>query len=363
MLLSITIAKGGEIRRTHKFLRPLAMGDAFTAVADSKETIAYNPAGLLIEGVEWSLTVPSFGMAYNDIAKKAMNGSLDIDMNNPSSLQNLPGTRVYTEMEIGLPYWFIPNSGIFFGLSGDVWAEFVVPKPTIVPVIHIEAVGQGVFEYGMAFEVFGIYMGANLKLIQRQGVIADVDLLSIANKTPEDIQKEYAPEQPLPKLVMDFGLLYRFDHSWNPRIGLSALDLISVDLGGEADVTYNGIDYGYAGEVKQLNSIGFAFTKEHRDFYFTGSMDFHDFSFTYFPNNDLDRRLSIGFEAAYGKRPDNAHMLAFQLGVKELRYPSVGMMARIGVLELSSIMWNENFGTKDKPQEDKRYMFLISFVF
>ena len=50
------------MRRTRKFLRPLAMGDAFTAVADSKETIAYNPAGLIIKDAEWSLSFKLLGM-------------------------------------------------------------------------------------------------------------------------------------------------------------------------------------------------------------------------------------------------------------------------------------------------------------
>lgn len=370
LFLTLTVAKvyGGDIRRAHKFLRPLAMGDAFTAVADSLETVSYNPAGILQQDVEWSLGFPFIGIAFNDIVKRAINGSLDIDFADQSSLQELPGTRIYVELQPVVPFLpvlFLPNLGIYSGLSTNAWVEFVFPPQTIIPMVHLEAIGQAIFEYGMAFEILdmGLYVGANLKAIKRTGVIADISLLRLANLSLEELEDEYNPNPPPPKLVADVGLLYRFDHPWNPRLGIYSQDMASIDIGDDINIKSGGVDYGSAGEVKQFNAIGVAATQVIGVFDLTYSLDFHDFTFSYFPNNSLQRRIAIGFEAGIGREPDNSHLVAFRFGVRELKYPSFGYSIRFGVLDIGAAQWTENFGTEKNPVPDTRYMFAISFVF
>lgn len=356
-----------EMRRIHKFVRPTAMGDAFTAVADSKETIGYNPAGLLQEGIEWTLSIPVLGMAFDEEIKNQMKGESELDFGDLNTLSKLPGKRLYTDIRSPfLPMLYIPEKGIYTGFDANAWLEITFPPQTIIPTVGIEIIGQGVYEYAMAFELFGFNVGANMKLIQRQGVVADVDLVTasvyLENNDYQKLIDEYADEQPEKKLVLDLGMLYRFDHPWNPRIGISSLDMISVDAGGEFEVTYGGVDYKDAGEVTQLNSIGFAFTRAYMNIDFTGSIDFHDYTFSYFSNDTYARRISIGFEAAYGRRPDNSHLVSAQLGLKELKYPSFGLMYTLGPLEFGTVQWVENYGTKDTEITDTRYMFLISLV-
>ncbi len=360
LIFSIQV-EGAEIRRLHKFPRAIAMGDAFIAVADSKESVAYNPAGLLSKGMDWSLTFPVFGLAYNDVVKQSMNGELDIDFSDPASYSSLPGKRIYLELDtiplvnVILPQLYMPDLGIYTGFSSDFWVDIAFPKPMILPVVHLELIAQGVFEYAKSFEIYGFNAGYNIKIIQRTGVDADVSLLRSSFEA-QDIIDEYASEQPQPKLSVDFGLLYRFDHPWNWRIGLSALDAASLDLGGDFEVKTGGIDYGSAGEVKMINSFGLAFTKDIREFYFTGAVDFQDYTFSYFSNESYKRRLVFGFEAAYGKRSDDEYMIALQCGIRELKYPSFGLAVNIGVLEINTIYWVENFGTEENEQLDTRQM-------
>lgn len=344
---------GAEIRRTHRFIRSTAMGGAFTAVADNLETIAYNPAGIALEETEWSLRIPHLWIAYNEFIKDVMNNSSDLyDPDNKDSLKDLPGTRAYVETQLGIPLLFMPDSGMMFGLSSNVWVEFVFPKQTVLPMVHLEAIKQDLVEFAMATEIsdWGLYVGGNLKVMQRTGVIADISLLRIVNLEEDEIQDEYNTDPPPIRYAADLGILYRIDHHWNPRIGISALDI-------------GGIDHGSAGEVKQLNSIGVAATQDIRDLHLTYSLDFHDFTYSYFPYNTFTKRVAIGFEAAFGKYEDNTHLFALQLGLREFQYPSFGIKGNIGILEIGSLQWVENYGTEKNPQKDTRYMFLLAFNF
>jgi hypothetical protein len=368
LILMCKIGTSAEIRRTHSFARPIAMGDAFTAVADSKATIGYNPAGLLQKNSDWSLTLPLLGVTYNEIVKNWNNTETKRDFGDTETLKDLPGKRVFVELQIPLmASYFDPNLGFYMGIDGDAWLEITFPPQTIIPTVGIDLVAQAVYDFAKAFEVWGINLGVNAKFFYRRGIVADLDLLSIAsyleNEDYNGLIDEYAADQPEPKLVFDFGLLYRFDHPWKPRIGISASDVLSVDLAGENEVTYGGINFGSAGEVRQLNSIGFAFTKDIDEFDLTGSIDFHDITYSYFPSESISRRIAIGFEAGYGRKTDNSHLVAIQLGLRELKYPSLGLGLTLGIIEFNTVSWIENFGTEQTEILDTRYMFLISFVF
>lgn len=367
-ILFSKIAICADIRRTHSFVRPLAMGDAFTAVADSKETIGYNPAGLLQKNRLWSLTVPVLGVAYNEVVKDWNNTETKRDFNDTETLKDLPGKRIFANAQTPLMVsYFDPHLGFFTGIDSDAWLEIIFPPQTIIPTVGIELVAQAVFDYAKAFNIWGVTFGINTKVMYRRGIVADLDLLSIASYLENDdfdgLIDEYAADQPEPKLVFDVGMLYRFDHPWQPRIGVSALDIISMDLAGESEVRYGGIDYGSAGAVNQLNSLGFAFTKDINEFDLTGSFDFHDYTFSYFSDDSISRRLAIGFEAGYGRNSDSSHLVAIQLGLRELKYPSLGLSLKMGIIEFNTVRWIENFGTEETEILDTRYMFLISFVF
>ena len=371
-------AMGAEIKRTHAFVRSIAMGDAFTAVADSHETIGYNPAGLYQKEIEWSLAFPLAGLGFNDIVKEWNNSETERDFTDTETLKDLPGKRIWLEVQVPggltdnqipvfLPYLFIPDKGFYTGFDVDAWLEIAFPPQTIIPTVSLEAVGQAVYDLALAVDLWGLTIGSNAKLIYRQGVVADLDLISIAayleNEDFEGLIDEYGGDQPDPKVVFDFGVLYRFDHPWNFRIGLSALDAVSANIGAEQELLYGGVDYGSAGEVVQLNSIGFALTKQVEEFDMTASLDYHDFTYSYFPDDSLNRRICIGFEAGYNRKPDNSHMASIQLGLKELKYPSFGFGLTLGALEFNTVRWIENFGTEETEILDTRYMFLISIVF
>ncbi len=357
-----------ETRRSHRFLRPMAMGGAFTAVADSKDTIAYNPAGLYQKKVDWSYDISLLGFGYNDNAMALKDG--DIDFGETSSLASLPGERIYIEVPVMFSNsLFIPDCGwcgTYGGISADTWIEIAFPSQTIVPTLDLDIVGQGVFEYGIAFQIFGLYAGFNFKAVQRAGLVASVDLVSTSvyldNEDYDGLIEEYGGDQPGTKFVVDFGLLYRFDHPWNIRIGLAAIDMFAMDI-QDRSVSYGTIDYGSAGEVTQLNSVGIAFTIEKSEFEFTGSFDYLDYTYSYLASNSTSRRVALGFEVGYGKRADNSYIAAFQAGLRELKYFSAGMTLTLGALEFSTIRWTENFGTEDTELLDTRYMFLLSLSF
>ncbi len=128
-----------------------------------------------------------------------------------------------------------------------------------------------------------------------------------------------------------------------------------MDIGG---VTFEGI-----GKIRQFNAIGFAASHYYEDLHFTYSFDFHDFTYTYFSYDSTRRRLSTGMEVALGRQPDNTSVFSIQLGFKELKYLSYGFATRLGFVDTSLAVWQENYGTDDEAKVDKRYMFQVGFMF
>ncbi len=64
-----SVVLGDEIKWTHYGVRPLAMGNAFVAVADDHNALFYNPAGLA-RLQSWSMEIinPTIGISANTIA-------------------------------------------------------------------------------------------------------------------------------------------------------------------------------------------------------------------------------------------------------------------------------------------------------
>jgi hypothetical protein len=350
-ILTASIGLADAVRRTHLFARALAMGDAYTAVADSEETISHNPAGLLQKNVEWSLSFPILWLAYDELVRQAMVGEIEFDFEDEDFLEDIPGTRAYIEAQLGFPFWYHPESGNFIGVGGNYWVEFVFPRQTIIPLVHIENVQQLTFEYGTAWELWDwdLYFGTTIKAIKRTGYIADISILEIVDGDLDVIEETYGAEPPV-AYSADIGLLYRFEADWNPRIGLMMMDI-------------GGVKFEKVGKLRQFNAIGFAASHYYHDVHFTYSFDFHDFTYTYFPYESTQRRLSIGTEVALGRLPDNSSIFSVQLGYKELKYLSYGLGIRLGWIDISMAVWQENFGTDDEEKIDKRYMFQMGFMF
>lgn len=366
---SILLAE--DPNRSHRFVRSIAMGDAFTAVADSRETIAYNPAGILQKGVDWTFTFDVLSLSYNELVRDAMSGELEFNTENTDYLDDLPGTRAYIELEMGLCYVSLcyihyPDSGVYFGASHNVKLELVFPEQTVIPILEMEAVAQYVVEYGLAYNIFtpGLFVGTNLKVVHRyRGIDADISLIRAAGMEGgdvEDLEEEYNPNPAPAKLVFDIGLIYRFDHPLAPRIALSVLDIAAYSEDGLETGT---IDYAGAGETTPLTTLGGAITHKLNDIFFTYSLDYQDLTFDYFSNNSLTRRVAFGFEAAFWRGKDNLSPFAIQMGLREMKYFSYGFTTTIGFFQFSLARWTENFGSENNPTLDKRYMFDLAFVF
>ncbi len=356
LTLGVDLLEAAFARRTHQFPRAIAMGDAFVAVGDSMGTIAYNPAGILMRRVEWNYHMPLFVYTYDELIRNSIKErELDIiDFDDPDSLDNLPGTRAYFEFEFPfLPYIFVPNQGWFLGLTSNNWIEFVFPESTVIPEVQVEVISNNVAEFAMAQDFFSgsLKMGFNAKAIKRIGVLANISPLRLENLEIDEINDEYNSDPP-PDIVpsFDFGILYTFDKPYKPRIGVSATDL-------------GDLDFGSAGSVKQLNTIGAAATQIVESLRLTYSLDYRDYTYSYFSSDSLKQRINVGFEAAFGIQEDNTSLIAFQMGLRELQYLSFGISAKVGWIQLNTLQWTENFGTEKTPSLDKRYMFQLALEF
>lgn len=350
-ILTASISLADAVRRTHLFTRPLAMGDAFTAVADSEETISHNPAGLLQKNVEWTLSFPILWLAYDELVRQYMVGEEELEFETAQDIEDSLGTRAYIEAQIGFPFWFHPDSGNFVGLSANWWVELLFPTQTVIPLIYIENVKQFTFEYGTAWELWDwdLYVGTTAKAYKRMGYVTYISYFEASDLDLDELEKKYGSEPPI-AYSGDIGFLYRFEADWNPRIGLTFMDI-------------GGVKFEGVGKLRQFNALGFAASHYYGDVHFTYSFDFHDFTYTYFPYESTKRRLSCGFEAALGRHADNTSTFSIQLGFKELSHLSYGFATRLGIIDTSLVIWQENYGTDDDEKIDKRYMFQMGLMF
>ena len=68
LFLLPNLARAGELKWTHYGIRPLAMGNAYVAVADDYNALFYNPAGLA-RIKSWHLEIfnPKFGVSSSTL--------------------------------------------------------------------------------------------------------------------------------------------------------------------------------------------------------------------------------------------------------------------------------------------------------
>jgi opacity protein-like surface antigen len=167
-----TVASADELHWTHFGLRPLAMGNAFVAVADDYNSLFYNPAGLArLKDWEGEFFNPYAEIsnntiqAYPDFSKLLSSSTGDID----SVLDFLQKNTGKTEhFAAGLtPHLVFPGFG--FGLGADLDASVVIHRditadvdfgPTIIAPV---AVAKSFFEDRLS-------VGAGVKFIVQGGI-------------------------------------------------------------------------------------------------------------------------------------------------------------------------------------------------
>ncbi len=209
-------------------VRPLAMGNAFVAVADDYNALFYNPAGLA-RLTEWNVEIinPRFDFALKTYSliqelakkKKGMGTSEAIDL-----IKKQTGIQHYLGIGIN-PYVVAPHWGVAIGNRN--YLSFVTHQKIS---IGTDAAAGLLIPVGIAGNFLNnqLSLGASLKYQGSVGINQETNIDSIPTLTSS---KDNSSDQKIDKLLtqgcglgVDLGLLFTPEQKNEPTLGISIMD-------------------------------------------------------------------------------------------------------------------------------------------
>jgi hypothetical protein len=385
ILLAGALPSGAkELRRSMSTLRPLLMGDAYVAVADESTVLFYNPAGLAwVHETSVEAFTPQF--IFNEPVRIALvdpnkfqdeldKVSNDIDH---EKYQTLLSREFFTDITIRSPIVIFPDKGLVLGLGEEALANLQVLGTRVVPLVRVEFFGDLVGVIG-GFGKSGDYFswGFNVKVINRRGVDHTYTAGDLAASAEEKDGIGARPEWKdvndgvtFTRFGLDLGTVWRlpFAEEWNPRIGLSALNIGGYD----PNEGVTGIRFGprpdefsapQAGELPQINTIGFAVSPWWAGIRFTLAADIVDFTRTALPGADFVKRLHVGGEIGLYPHADGTARLGIMLGWNG-GHTSYGFLSRVWIFEVGFGVYTVELGDQYGDNPDRRTTFLLGARF
>lgn len=357
-------ASADELSWTHYGLRPLAMGNAFVAVADDFNALFYNPAGLA-RLKEWD---GEFLNPYGEIS-----GSAAGFINDGQKLAGGSGgdsTAVLDLLEkntgkthhVGLgltPHLVFPGFG--FGVGAKIDFTFAVHREISADV---EFGPKIVAPVAFAFNLLEdrLSLGAGLKLVARGGIDRQFSINDIEAFTSSSDAEEAGAENTGPKLEdfveggmgvgADVGMLFTPIKTMEPTLGISITDFggtpyKKLDVSGEAlgapQTRLPSVNTGVSIKPWQANNM-----------YVRASADAHAVN----QPIHYSKKFNMGVEWAYGS------LIKVQSGLHQGAF-SGGFEFDVFLFTMRFVTYAEQLGTyagQDKNLEDRRYALQLKLL-
>lgn len=339
---------------THFGIRPLAMGNAFVAVADDYNAIFYNPAGLgrldsfdgetINPRLEISESVGEFAKSVADLASGSSTSAV-IDL-----IEKNTGKDQY--LSLGLtPHLIFPNFG--FGIGANSEASFAWHRSLAIDIL---AGLDLVLPISFAFNAFEdrLSIGASVKGRFRTGVDDRFSMDDFSAFTSSDAENTDKPS--LDDYVSngygigaDIGLLFTPTDVMEPTLGVSI-----TDIGGTPFKTPSQLkNYAAVPEIiEQSINLGFSLKPiKQGKFQVLTTMDVHSINQGY----SFGKKLNFGLEASYGSWGK------IQTGLHQ-GYLSAGMLLDIGFFNLSLATYSVELSEYSGYREQRRYTAQFKFL-
>ncbi len=372
-------AEGGELRRSMSFMRPLLMGDAYVALGDEPSTLFYNPAALAtmpggaVEAFSPQLIVDDilFNAIVDPSKLEDEYGDLSED-----DFDDLIGTTLFTDLNFRMPFVTSPEAGTAWGVGLETLAFLEILGSPLGPSLRLEYFTDLVLFRSYATKITErLAVGNTPKIVGRLGLnkvfttgelFVSGESLNLDNDPAfQDLQDGttfWAPG-------VDLGLLYEFPfaESWHPRMGISALNLGGWNDGDGS----RGMEFGkrpnatappQAGELPQINTLGFAVSPTFYGVRYSLAVDFVDLDRRVLPGDDLYLRTRLGLEIGIAIREDGVPLLSLLFG-SNATHGSFGVMSRVWIFEIGFGAYRVELGEKPGDNPDVRYGAVFGFRF
>jgi len=340
-ILITSSASSSEISSFYRGIRPLGMGNAFTAIANDENSMYYNPAGLNnIEGfgsvgiinpaVEMSESLQSFLDDLNAVDNNDVSASTQL-------IRDYMGTHQHGRVSL-MPHYTMHNFGVAVLAQGTVDMDFRNP---VNPYIETKMIYDTVPTVSGAYSFLDneLKVGATAKLFLRRGIVKKYTAVDIASENfdPENDLKEGSG------LGVDIGLIYNlpFIESLNPTVGLTVQNLGDVDL-GDAGEEPQKVNFGFG-----INYTGHKYTE-----ILVAAIDYVDISNNVGDDRDMAKRIHMGVEAKFP-------LYSVRAGLNQ-GYSSYGVTLDIKLLKIEYAAYTEEIGAYAGQRTDKRQMIKLS---
>lgn len=322
-------------------VRPLGMGNAFTAVSDDENAVFYNPAGLSdISTLQLGVINPQVEVAGDsiDFAQDAKDIDFDDTGEVADLLREYTGESQYAKLSL-FPHFGLNalDSGILVGVLGQSTAIVETHNPVWPQAdVNLNAdygpvVGAGIQVPG--FENLRVGMG--LKYIHRDSLD---EIYTPAEIASDDFEDQIDDDLNSGSGVSaDIGLIYDADlvPFMDTKIGLSVLNIPEMSM-GDAD------------PIKSQYNIGFAVGKKLGFCDIVGALDVQDFTQNAIEENEWSKRVHIGGEVQFP-------FVALRTGLYD-GYLSAGASLDIKLFRFDIATFGSENGAFAGQDEERRYV-------
>lgn len=335
---------------THYGIRPLAMGNAYVAVADDFNALFYNPAGLArLKTWDLEFINPSYEISKETVSflEDISNLSGDVD-GTLEFIEENSGTRQH--MAFGFtPHFILPGFGFAIGVEfiGDMAfhshpsVDLAIGPRIVIPV-----------GFGFNFLDDRLSVGFAIKARAQGGVdrrfdIGDIEVFQ---------QKTEASKNKLKSFIQggvgiggDVGLLFTPTPYMKPTFGLSITDIGDTpfkeqDVGGDAVSAPRPV-------LASVNA-GFSLTPvEVGRMFIRTSADVHSINQPF----SFSKKLNLGLEWGFGE------IIRIQMGLHQ-GYLSGGFQFDVGLINIRAAAYTEEIGSAAGVAPDQRYALQLKFL-
>lgn len=328
-------ANAAPLETFYSGIRPLAMGNAFTAIADDKNAVFYNPAGLnsvkdgrvdlLSPLIEVSQTIVDLGNDASGLDTTDTSGTVD-------SLKKYVGNHLRGRASV-FPNYTRKNFEIGFLENFSLDAKVRQPS---YPYVNTNIKNDAGLVVGMArdFTVKNekLQFGISGKLIQRRAVsrtYTAVDLSNADYKFEDDLKTGIG-------IGINMGAIYRVKKSsLESSYGIAIRNL-------------GGMGFGSAGVANQSVNLGVAFNRKVGPVPLMVAFDYVDIF-----GGGIPKRMHFGVEAELIK------IFTLRAGLNQ-GYMTYGALIDLWLLQFEYASYAEEVGEYAGQSKDQRHVFQLT---